>query len=180
MLNLDEVSNAENPLLGHEFTANERAKMTPAGSAGASDILRPALVHEFGGAYLDGDNALADVSSLFDVVLDGREGLRAPRRHRARDLQQLAVAAARHHPAMRAYLDTMIGKYEKPYADVVDGRLRNADPEAFDDSRVAMRRNSILERNRPRQLESSPRPLGHRELLDLPGLKNVMVQSTGT
>ncbi|GAA3366868.1 hypothetical protein [Saccharopolyspora gregorii] len=81
---------------------------------------------------------------------------------------------------MRAYLDTMIGKYEKPYADVVDGRLRNADPEAFDDSRVAMRRNSIWERTGPGNLEEFAASLGHRDVLDLPGLKNVMVQSTGT
>ncbi|GAA3366866.1 hypothetical protein [Saccharopolyspora gregorii] len=97
LLNLDEVSNAENPLLGHEFTANERAKMTPAGSAGASDILRPALVHEFGGAYLDGDNALADVSSLFDVVLDGREGYALHVDTEREIFSNSAVAAARHH-----------------------------------------------------------------------------------
>ncbi|MEU3516876.1 glycosyltransferase [Streptomyces sp. NPDC006654] len=169
LLNVDEVFNAESPMVLHDFYRSETAKHVGAGYAAASDILRLEILYRFGGIYIDGDNRLHDPAGAF-VAVSSPEGYGID--NTGYTLGNSAMAIPRKHPFAELYL-TQIGRqyalsqYELMYD------LADVAPEEFATSQGRIRRNSVMQRTGPDVINTLARELG----VGLPPLEGVHTAS---
>ncbi|WP_327250036.1 hypothetical protein [Streptomyces sp. NBC_01320] len=143
VVNVDEVFNAQSPMLLHEFYKAESAKQTGPGHAAASDILRLEVTRRFGGVYLDGDNAFHDPSSLTEV-LDSREGYAIDHDKNTGSIGNSSLAMSMNHPFAAVYLDEMKKRYSKSQRDLMPPDIHSADSTYLATPQGRIRRNTAV------------------------------------
>jgi hypothetical protein len=113
LVNVDEVFHAGNPMTGFLSYVVAMAKQLPRGYAGASDLLRMAILHLLGGGYIDLDNRYVDANgqplpkslvTLFDEVAASGYGFTLNRRPDGRAFNDIIIAPAG-HPFLRYLME---------------------------------------------------------------------------
>ncbi|MFK4107001.1 TcdA/TcdB catalytic glycosyltransferase domain-containing protein, partial [Streptomyces sp. NPDC019531] len=175
VVNVDEVFNAESPMLLHEFYKAESAKQAGPGYAAASDILRLEILYRFGGVYMDGDNLYRDPSSLAQVV-SSREGYAIDA---TRDgVGNSVLAMPMNHPFAAVYLDEIKNRYSKNQYDLLFS-WRSKKENFFKGLYGTVRRNSVMQRTGPDMLDDLAERIGI-DISDFPCLPGVIVRSDHT
>ena len=166
LLNPDEVFHVDEPMvLAAEFQL-ETAKGTAGAYGAASDILRVEVLYRFGGIYTDGDNEVHR--------LDGLRGLlRAPgfavhgefTDGDAHFIANSALLAARGHPFMKLFLETLAANYGKRQDELGAGNhnVGNSLEEHlahYIPGAMSARRRSTVERTGPFNLVTVAAALG--------------------
>ncbi|MEW2444550.1 OTU domain-containing protein [Micromonospora marina] len=155
----------------------ELSRLTGGGYAAASDIIRQAIMFDFGGVYTDGDNPFLGAPAMDHDVRTAIEG-RGYAVHRVGDgVNNSASVAVRGHPLVAALLRRMADNYEQPQRRLITARRQGRAGNAAYTGRGSFRRHSIINRTGPGNLIRIRQWGGHASAGELPSLTGFQIGS---
>ncbi|WP_224390427.1 hypothetical protein [Pseudonocardia sp. ICBG1293] len=151
LVNVDELFHGDEPMAADAAYRSEVLRGNGRGRAAASDLLRVALLHRFGGLYMDGDDKL-DSWGPDPFQEDGIEqsgfGL-APVRGGPfglafvpTALNNSGILGAREHPVLSAVIARQLANYGRTQPEILPPHTSH-DPADRDPRRVTQRRSVI-------------------------------------
>ncbi|MFD8814791.1 hypothetical protein ACFV23_25690, partial [Streptomyces sp. NPDC059627] len=182
LLNVDEVFNASRPMRLNDAFRTELAKQTGPGWAAASDLLRVAVVKEFGGLYSDGDHVIDSLADLHDIGQGARQDTYAVYSEFVPQTQNYNIAngvllAPAGHPVLTMLEDTHLRNYEK-----TQRQLYQPFSNAIQAGRVDMstHRYSVMFRTGPNTFTDLFVDLGYVNTVRVPSVQHITMSFEGS
>ncbi|MER5525676.1 hypothetical protein ABT075_13850 [Streptomyces sp. NPDC002677] len=182
LLNVDEVFNENRPMRLNDAFRTELAKQTGPGWAAASDLLRVAVVKEFGGLYSDGDHVIDSLADLHDIGQGNRHDTYAVYSEFVPQTQNYDIAngvllAPAGHPVLTMLEDTHLRNYEK-----TQRQLYQPFSNAIQAGRVDMstHRYSVMFRTGPNTFTDLFVDLGYVNTVRVPSVQHITMSFEGS
>ncbi|MFD3583845.1 hypothetical protein [Streptomyces sp. NPDC058683] len=182
LLNVDEVFNDNRPMRLNDAFRTELAKRTGPGWAAASDLLRVAVVKEFGGLYSDGDHVIDSLADLHDIGQGNRPDTYAVYSQFVPQTQNYDIAngvllAPAGHPVLTMLEDTHLRNYEK-----TQRQLYQPFSNAIQAGRVDMstHRYSVMFRTGPNTFTDLFVDLGYVNTVRVPSVQHITMSFEGS
>ncbi|WP_217556654.1 hypothetical protein [Streptomyces sp. GbtcB6] len=181
LVNVDEVFNASRPMRLNDAFRTELAKQSGPGWAAASDLLRVAVVKEFGGLYSDGDHVIDSLADLHEIGRGVRQDTYAiyaslDAQTQRPDFANGVVLAPAGHPIL-----TMIEDMQAHNYSLTQGQLYEPFLPAINANRIDMNlhRHSVMFRTGPTNFTKLFVDLGYAQALP-PSVRHITMHFENT